>query len=203
MSILKTTLRWFTDGAAHSLLFGASGNDGVTPVVAIVDDLTNELVGITHEHHFIHTGKTFRYNDSITLNAAASQTYLITTPNTPTMRAHLTVYMDGTAVTTFDIFKDSDRVGTTLQTAYNANFNSANAPTVTVHKGTSGGTTDGTRVQRYSGGTATNQSRSSATADFDNEWILEANKKYLITILSGTAGNLCNITLNWYENTPL
>ena len=165
-----------------------------------IDNTTGDFTVISREHHEVHEGSSFRYFDSVTLGSAGTQVYLITTPNT-TKWAHFTFTIDGTAVTSFDIYEGADRTGTTLQTVFNANRNSIKTATIAVHKDISAGTTDGTVFIKYASGTASNQSRSSSSAEFNSEWILKQNTKYLIRITSGTAGNLCNIMLNWYEHT--
>jgi len=48
---------------------------------------------------------------------------------------------------------------------------------------------------------AQGSSRGDAAAQFNAEWVLKTNTKYLIRFTSGTAGNLCNLLLNWYETT--
>ena len=154
---------------------------------------------ITEPHLFIHKGEMFRYRDAITLGSGVSQDYLLTTPATPW--PHLNMTADGTAVTSFLMYEATDKTGTTLQTAFNANRNSANTPLMTVHKGTTGGTTDGTQLFVYSSGVATSgSSRAPSDVEFAGEWMLKANTKYIIRITSGTSGNLCNISLEWYEH---
>ena len=154
---------------------------------------------ITEPHLFIHKGEMFRYRDAITLGSGVSQDYLLTTPATPW--PHLNMTADGTAVTSFLMYEATDKTGTALQTAFNANRNSANAPLMTIHKGTTGGTTDGTQLFIYASGVATSgSSRAPSDVEFAGEWMLKANTKYIIRITSGTSGNLCNISLEWYEH---
>lgn len=200
MATKSTELRSFTDGATHSLNYGKLPNGTVSAFE--LDSVTSAQVSISHEFHKIHEGKTFRCGDSITLGSAATEVYLITTPNTAEL-AHLTFSGDGTAITTFDAFEGSDRVGTTPLTCVNANRNSLTAASMTVHKGVSGGTTDGVQIFKYSSGTSTNQSKSESSLDFGSKWILKRNTKYLLRVTSGTAGNLINIFLNWYEHTSI
>jgi hypothetical protein len=150
-------------------------------------------------HHFVHSGEVFRYQDAATIGSGSSQDYLITTPNA-TPYGHLLLHIDGTAITSFYLFEAADRSGTTPQTVLNANRNSATAAAITVHKGTSGGTTDGTQLIYYASGSAQGSSKSPAALNFNSEWILKINTKYIVRIASGTSGNLCNIMLEWYEH---
>ena len=168
------------------------------PVDIGKEAFSQSLPTITEPHLFIHKGEMFRYRDSITIGSGVSQDYLITSPVTPW--PHLNMIADGTALTSFVMYEDTDKIGTTLQTAFNANRNSANTPLMTIHKGTTGGTTDGTQLFIYSSGTSVGSSKSPADVEFAGEWILKSNTKYIIRITSGTAANLCNISLEWYEH---
>lgn len=162
------------------------------------DDDKELIIAIDYTHQKNHAGALFRYSDSLTLAAAATQVYLLTTPNSA-KRVHLTFSIDGTVVTSVEMHEGGDRVGTTLQSTYNANRTSTITPEMLLHKDVSGGTTDGTQLLRYSSGTTTGPSKSGAEATFDTEWILKPNTKYLIRITSGTNGNLINFQPVWIE----
>jgi hypothetical protein len=165
-----------------------------------VDLATHSLQGIDQAHHEAHEGSHFFYTDSVTVDSGASQDYLITVPDT-TKWPHLGFEIDGTAITSFALYEGADRNGTTLQTLWNNNRNSATAEGVTVHKGTAGGTTDGTAIYQHSGGAATGAYRTSVSEGSGTEIILKQNTKYLLRITSGTNGNLTNLRLEWYEHT--
>lgn len=105
------------------------------------------------------------------------------------------------AITQVQIYEGSDKIGTTPQTVFNSDRNSATAATVTIHKGTSGGSTDGTLIWQRKSGSATQQSRSGMEASRNAEKTLKQNTKYIIRITSGTADNLTNLQLEWYEHT--
>lgn len=166
------------------------------PVDAIVPQA---VITIDEPHSEIHQGDAFRFTDSVTIGSGSSQDYMITTPNT-TNWAHMTMMADGTAITSFFLYEATDKNGTTLQTVFNANRNSASAATTTIRKGTSGGTTDGTLIAQYSSGTSSGNSKTSSTVDHRDEFILKQNTKYIFRITSGTNGNLCNVTFSWYEH---
>lgn len=163
-----------------------------------IDSTSGAAITIAYEHAQIHAGLTFFYADSNTIGSGSSQDYLITTP--ANKYVHFVFNADGSAITSMYLYEGADRTGTTPQTIYNSNRLSATAASTTVAKGTSAGTTDGTRLVVYSGGTATNQSRSGADFGFAGELILKQSTKYLLRITSGTAGNLCNVNMRWYEN---
>lgn len=162
------------------------------------DSTTNAIITIDEPHAQIHDGDTYRYSDSVTLNNGSSQDYLLTTPASPTI--HFTLQADGTAITSFFMYEATDKTGTTGQTIYNANRTSANASSMTIKKGTSGGTTDGTLIAQYASGAAQGQSKNPSNVDHSEEWLLKASTKYIFRITSGTAGNLCNVMMSWYEH---
>ena len=163
------------------------------------DNSTYVLEVIDYAHHEVHAGSHFMYTDAVTLASAGTQDYLITTPNTTTW-AHMTFALDGSAITQWQLYEGADKDGTTPQTVGNNNRNSATAATTTVHKGTSGGTTDGTLLWLYKGGSATQQSRSGTDSGNTQEIILKQNTKYILRVTSGTADNLTNVKLEWYEH---
>ena len=164
-----------------------------------VDSLTLATETVDYSHHEIHVGNHYYYMDSVELNNAAVQNYLITTPDTTT-QAHMIIYADGSAITMFQLYEATDKTGTTLQTIINNNRNSANTSSLIIHKGISGGTTDGTLIQTYKSGSATQQSRSSATVRDDSEIILKRNTKYIFRVTSFTDNNLTNVDFSWYEH---
>ena len=177
--------------------FGKTGDS--TTQMPRLDAITHVLLAMSYEHHEIHDGSHFFYDDAVTLASAATQDYLLTTPDT-TAYCHLVFKATGNAITQVDFYEATDKTGTTPQTAYNNNRNSANTPTMTIHKGTSGGTTDGTKLTGIKSGSAQGASRLNAEAERDNEIILKRNTKYIIRITSGTNDNLTNLSLQWYEH---
>jgi hypothetical protein len=154
-------------------------------------------IGIDLAHQTIHSGKHFFYSDSIELGAAAIQVYLLTVP--AAAYPHVLIFLEGSAVTTFELYEGADRTGTTAQTTYNNNRNSATAAKMTIHKDVSGGTTDGVLLAKSKGGASGGQFRSGSRAGNNEEYILEAGTKYIIKITSGTAGNNINVLAEWYE----
>jgi hypothetical protein len=168
--------------------------------VVRVDQATRSLQMIDYAHHEIHAGSHYMYTDAVELGSGGVQDYLLTTPNT-TKWIHMLFDLDGSAITQFDLYEGSDKTGTTAQTPGNSNRNSANTAGLTIHKGTSGGTTDGTLLNRYKGGALSAQSRAGAGSRNDQEIVLKQNTKYILRVTSGTAANLTNVRLEWYEHT--
>ena len=163
-----------------------------------IDEDSNSLVTIDHEHYGIHAGQVFSFSDSVTINSSGTQEYIITTPALP-KKCHLSYRFDGTAITKFEIFRATTKVGTTLQSTPNRDANSANVPLMTLHKDSSG-SGDGTLIFTYNSGSASSQSKNPSLSRADQEIILKADSKYLIRITSGTAGNLVNFGITWDEH---
>jgi len=162
-----------------------------------IDPLTKALNTIDYSHHEIHEGSHFFYVDCTELASAAAQDYLLTTGLKYT---HLSFEFEGSAITALDVYEASDKTGTTAQTIFNNDRNSAKASVNAMHKGTSGGTTDGTKIWCHKGGSATGASASTGvSSDQSSEIILKPSTKYIFRITSGTNGNLTNIKFEWYE----
>ena len=192
---IKTTLN-----AIRVYMHGTNRWGDPTPLLA--DTGTHSLVIVPHEHHEVHGGNAFRYADAITLASGATQDYVLTVPDT-TKWPHFQFRVDGTAITTIEVFRATDRAGTTLQSTFNADENSITTAGMTIHKGSSGGTTDGTSIYKYSSGTSSGSSKMDGISAYSSERVLKQNTKYIIRITSGTADNKCNLHCEWYEHTSL
>ena len=179
-------------------MLGYRSSDGTWQPLRL-DKSTNSIQTIDYEHHEIHAGSHFFYTDSVELDSAAVQNYLITTPDT-TKYAHMIMLATGSAITQIQIYEAGDRNGTTLQTVFNSDRNSLTAATVTIHKGTSGGTTDGSLVWQRKSGSAAGASRTGMETTRGGEKILKRNTKYIVRITSGTNDNLTNVQFDWYEH---
>ena len=166
-----------------------------------IDRGTNTLQGIDYSHHEIHAGKHFYYQDAVTLASAASQTYVIKTPNT-TEWAHLTFQFDGSAITTFELYEGSQYVASgSVSLAINNDRNSANVSSTTIYKGSVASGTIGTLIRNFKGGAAQGAVRAGSTSRADDELILKQNTTYLFRAISGTADNLVNVKFMWYTHT--
>lgn len=163
------------------------------------DQLTKSLITVDFSHHEIHAGKSFWYDDVVTLGSAATQDYIITVANT-TVFHHFGYEIEGSLGITLELFEGTDRNGTTLQTSYNRNRNSSNTPTLTIHKDQTGGSTDGTRILWHKSGTSISGGKVSGTSKDSTERILKNNTKYLMRITSAGASNDVAVRLNWYEH---
>lgn len=189
-----------TINATRVLLHGLLRSGDPSPVQ--MDNTSHGLIAVTHEHNKLHEGDAFRYTDSVTLAAAGVQDYLLTVADN-TKWPHFQFTVDGTAVTTVQVYRGTDKTGTTLQSTFNADENSTTVAGLTVHKGVSGGTTDGTLIYTYSSGTSSGAAKSSGIGAAAEERILKQNTKYIIRVTSGTNGNLTNMHMEWYEHIRL
>jgi len=178
-------------------------DNGIQIVISMsenhVDELSLGLIHIDFPHHELHEGNHFFYTDSVALDSGNTQDYLLTIPNT-SKHVHLIMDHDGSAVTQFLFYEGTDKNGTTPQTLFNNNRNSSKTPGMTIHKGVSGGSTDGTLIEQYKSGDATGQSsKIPSTRRGDTEIILKAGTKYIMRVISSTNGNLTNARFFWYE----
>lgn len=174
------------------------GFNGTSNRTAELDEITRALVFLDYAHHEVHEGDSFYFNENLALGNGASQDYLFTTPNSA-KRAHWGYEFDAIdAGVTLNIYEASDRAGTTLQTVFNRDRNSISANTTTLHKGVSGGTTDGTNIGTRRAGART-IGRQFGTS---GERILKENTKYIVRLTNlSTATNNVWVEFNWYEHT--
>ena len=173
------------------------GNPEKVKTTENVDGSTDSLININYEHHEIHSGSHFFYSDCVVLGIAGTQQYLITTPDTE-KQAHFLFSLVGSSLITLNFFEDGDRVGTTPQVIKNNNRNSVKTSTLSLHKGTGAGTTDGTDIHFDCGG----GNKQTGVISRNQEIILKSNTKYIIKVTSSVNNNSVSVNLNWYEHTP-
>ncbi len=177
------------------------GKTSTTTIQPIqLDRSTYALMTIDNAHHEIHSGSHYFFQGKHEIASAGVIVYLITTPDTDKY-AHFVYTADGSAITQIDLYEGADRTGTTAQTIFNSDRNSANVSGLVIHLGISSGTTDGTLIKTYKGGSASALSRVGPTTRGESELILKRNTKYLLRFTSGTNNNLCNVKFEWYEHT--
>jgi hypothetical protein len=181
---------------AGSAVIGAVTISG-TPNVAVTS--LPEAVTIDRPHDEIHEGDSFTYQDVITLASAATQDYLLTVANT-TKWPHFVFEVEGTFGITVELYEGADRTGTSAQSIINRNRNSATTAGMTVHKGTSGGTTDGTRIQWAASGSGAAAGRLAGALREVSEMLLDQNVKYIFRVTSDANSNRIAVKLDWYEH---
>jgi hypothetical protein len=181
--------------SAH--IYGKTGD--ATYQMPRLDQYTHALNVMDYVHHEIHDGHAFMYHDVIdSLGTGVAQDYMITTPNT-TAWLHVSHDVELSGAGTVEIYEAGDRTGTTLQTMYNRDRNNTSLTnTGTIHKGTSGGTIDGTKIVYWKGGA--NQSKNSATHGTASEKILKQNTKYILRITSRAEATIVSVSIGWYEH---
>lgn len=162
------------------------------------DEITRCISIISQEHHEIHEEDHYFYSDCITLGNGATQDYMLTVPD-DAVRKHFTFNIKGSLKITVAIFEGGDRTGTTPQTTYNNDRDSSNTAGLTIHKGTSNGSTDGTNIHPDCGGSGS-QAGEGGIIERDKEIILKTNTKYIIRVTSGAASNSIATHLDWYEH---
>jgi hypothetical protein len=176
----------------------SSGGPALVGNTGNIDSTTGAIKTIEYEHNEIHGGSHFYISHPNTLNSAATYSWVITTPNT-TKWCHMIFNLTGSAITTGHLYEDTERAGSTAATVFNSNRNSLVSSTTTVHRLSAAGA-NGLLIWMFSSGAATESSRSPSVSDRGNELILKQNAKYLLKVTSGTASNLTNLQLNWYEH---
>jgi hypothetical protein len=188
----------------------APGGDGAETnnLENVVADATTQVLLIEDfEHNEIHAGDHYYFTDAHTINAASSDAidYMFVVPNT-TKWPHITFDADGTQITSFGLYENcvqSTSDGWTQETVFNNNRNSGNTAGMQIwsKNGDSDPTSDfGTLIWEYSSGLSTNQSKIPVVQRSGREKILRQGIKYIFRILSGSAGNLVNFIIRWYEH---
>lgn len=172
--------------------------------VSGVDAVTESLLVLQHDHHEIHSGNSFVCDEIVNVNNT-SQTWMVTTPDS-TAYAHMLFSIDCTGEIQVVVTEGADRSGTTPLAAINRRrVGSPASATVAVHRGTSGGTTDGvtTILAQRSGSTNVGgRTVLGGGTRGENEYILKANTKYVITVTT-YANVYVNFHINWYEHIDL
>ena len=168
---------------------------------AAFDDLSEIKKSIEIEHAKIHAGKSFSYQDVITLNAGESQNYLFSVPSNA-IAPHVGIEVLGGGDITVEVFTGCDRTGTTLQTLWNRNMVSTKLAECTLHKGTSGGTTDGTRFYWKRSGASAGPVKIAGAVGTAAERIFKPGDKVLFKITSQTAGQVITFNLEHYIGGP-
>jgi hypothetical protein len=192
----------FESGKSGETVLGALASDD-TPRHAKLDTATHTLQIIDYAHHEVHSGSHFFLTYPFTLAATTdTQDFLINT-NANAAWAHMIWDMTGSAITEVWVYEDTTVTSTDLMTQFNNNRNSTDSSLLLIKNAGAvvSSTDDGTLIWHHKSGSATNQSRSSMAAGNSEEIILKQNANYRIHFETGSASNLCNLKLEWYEHT--
>jgi hypothetical protein len=111
------------------------------------------LSTLDYEHHKIHEGRHFLYQESFTLASAGVATYVIQAPASPDPYSHLIFVLDGNAITQFELFEDTqyEAATTTPRVVINNNRNSPITNTMLVYKGATASGSIGLKLKEYKG----------------------------------------------------
>ena len=164
------------------------------------DSTTLASTTIDYVHHEVHDGDSFMYEDVVTLASSGSLAYMITTGSTAKW-AHFGYDIECIGPMTFELYEGCDRTGSVVQTTWNRDRNSSSSPVTIIHKGVTGGSTDGTRIRWWQGGVNNNKTQVGGNPGTSREIILKQSTKYEFKLLSGMADNITSIRFDWYEHT--
>lgn len=171
--------------------------EGTTDVFHVaLDPVTHAILNVDYPHHEIHEGNAYFSSSYTVLSAAASVSFLITTPNT-NRRAHLT----------FDFFSDAELV---VEIIENSVISSSGTAVSMVNHRRDSANTPGTIIYRgatVSGGTSLLQNRTGSGnkvgggATQRNELILgpSANIVFKATNVS-VQSSYVTYSFDWYEH---
>jgi hypothetical protein len=182
-----------------AFIFGQSSSANCAAIQ--LDSSTYAINVMSYEHHEIHSGSHFFYSDGVTLANEGTQDYMITTPDS-TKETHLVLTMISGLGCVFTFYEDTDKTGTDAAVAYNSNRVAGNAPKTIIHKGTEGGTTDGTLLATLATGSSSVGGKAGGGARGEEEIVLKRNTKYILRATSGANANNISVVLTFYEHTP-
>ena len=196
----------FLGGKSGEAVIGGIDSNGL-PKHAIIDR-TGTMAAMGYEHYTVHQSYHFFYTDKFEIDSAETRVYLITTPTHVGGAAlapgvHMHFHAEGSAITQFDIYEDTTRTSTdTISYGFNSNRNTTDTATLKIQTQSTTDGSDGTLIFTFKGGAASQQSRVGDSGVSAEEIILKKNAKYLARFTSGTAANLCDLYLLWYEQQP-
>jgi hypothetical protein len=190
----------FQTGKLGETTIGGVASDG-TPRHSKIDTKTHVIPAMEYEHFTIHNDFHYFYTDKFELASAATKEFFLATPELSPV-VHMKFVFEGSAITQFDVYEDTAKLPTTdsRATVFNSNRNSTDTAVLTIDTAIASTTdSDGVLIKTFKGGAAAQQSRQGETAKSDEEIVLKRDSAYLIRFTSGTADNLCDMTLLWYE----
>jgi len=165
----------------------------------MVDPTTGSVVVVTHEEHELGEGQDFKVDDVLNVNTT-TQKWMITTPNT---KVYARIIFDFlcTGEQSVLVTEGADRTGTTALTPVNRNrVGTPAAATVVVHRGVSGGSTDGAITIKASRIGATDKfSALTGGSEGRRVYILKPNTKYIVAVET-FADVYATMRLHWCEH---
>jgi len=128
--------------------------------------------------------------------ATTTMKWMITTPDSD-IQMHMLFEIECTGEMLVLITQGADRTGTTALSKMNRYLSSTRVSSASIHRGTSGGTTDGADVL-YNKRVGATGPRSPGNIGRGNEFILKRNTKYVVSITT-FADVYVSLNLDWYE----
>lgn len=202
--LLSLSLVYIQYGKAFMEILPLYMYNGTNYYPARMDSSTRSLQTIDYEHHEIHAGSHYFVSAQATIASGATGAYLFYVP-TGSKEIHLIFSGTGSAITDVRLIEGVAGVSAsgTPRTTYNSNRNSSNTATAIFYDTVTGSPLgSGTTIYRIYSGAATNQSRTPIVSQRNEELILKSGTTYCFWFQSGTADNLTNLQLEWYEHTP-
>lgn len=166
-----------------------------------VDEVTHALITIDYPHHEIHEGDHYYIEGWTMLNDGDLIRVKLVTPDTATW-AHFTWDITSGGVLETGLYEDASggMAGGVGVTPLNNNRNSTKTSGMTITKGITAATNNGTLISiRKVGGTAF-KSVTGGAADRTDEIILKRNTTYFRYFLSGSDDNIISFKATWYEH---
>lgn len=165
--------------------------DALNVQIGPTDPFFDNPVTISHTHHQIHQGNTFKALEMVALGTSTLKYAFVTTTDRPHLIISCDVF-DGSA--RVDLYKDATFTGGTTIPIFNKNFNSATTPLSTITSGVT--STDGTLVESFYVGTGKD---SAGASRVDSEWILEPSSIYRIDFVGLVSADVIN-AFSWYNH---
>jgi len=194
----------FTAECGDTPIYGVRNPGSTASGVALeVDNVGPWLVEIDVPHHEIHEGEAFSYYYNSSLAAASGWLGTFRSASATYTHFRITGISTTGANTTINLYENvAGTSGTSASAAIGVNRNRASATTSSVYSVTLSGTTSGTTLldKHYvGGGTGTGGAKSGGTNAADEEFILNKATVYGLHYNSGTADNIVNVRVFWYN----
>ena len=166
-----------------------------------VDKITQQQAVMDDSHHHLHEGHAFLCFDVLNVDDT-TQKWMITTPDSAVV-PHMVFEVEGTGEISILVTESADRTGSTALSCINRRrLGSPTSSDVVVHRGVTGGSTDGTTtIENIRSGISGQGGKSVASGGSRgvNEWNLKRDTKYVIAVET-FADIYVTLHLDWYDH---
>lgn len=179
------------------------GQDEIIQVVqpGQLDAITLALLTINYEHHEIHGGSHYFYENFATVESGVTYSVEILTPDTAKW-LHMEFIVKTDAGCVIELVEGAAAsTGGTVVTAINNNRNSSNVSGAIIKSGVTPGAGGTSLLKRHIGSGSNPIQASPGEGQRSNEIILKQNTRYILKMTSEAAGNQVDWRLSWYEHT--